>query len=155
MGVNSRLVGGVAVAACVFVGGWEGLRTKAYTDIVGVPTICYGETKGVKLGDTATKKECDAQLIISLKSHESDMRKCLRNPDDIPDKSYVAFVSLTYNIGARAFCRSTAARRLNQGNLIGACEAATWFNRAGGKRIKGLVNRRSAEYELCMEGARS
>ena len=40
------------------VGGFEGLRTKAYRDVVGVPTICFGETRGVKMGDTAT----DAQI---------------------------------------------------------------------------------------------
>ncbi|OKL45000.1 lysozyme [Pseudovibrio exalbescens] len=150
---KTRLVGGVAALAITFVGAWEGLRLAAYRDIVGVPTICYGETRGVKLGDQHTRAECDAMLLASLKRHEAGMRKCLKAPDRIPNKSYVAFVSLTYNIGTGAFCRSTATRRLNAGDLEGACEAATWFNRAGGRVVKGLHNRRSAEYRLCMEGA--
>jgi lysozyme len=32
------------------VAGFEGLRTRAYLDPVGIPTICYGHTNGVMLG---------------------------------------------------------------------------------------------------------
>ncbi|SDR00144.1 lysozyme [Pseudovibrio sp. Tun.PSC04-5.I4] len=151
---KTRLAGGIVVLIVAFVGTWEGLRTTAYSDIVGVATICYGETAGVKLGDTATKAECNTTLMKSLKKHEAGMRRCLKRPDAIPIKSYVSFVSLTYNIGTGAFCRSTAAKRLNRGDLAGACGAATWYNKAGGKTVKGLNNRRSAEYKLCMEGVR-
>ncbi|WP_299817489.1 lysozyme [uncultured Roseibium sp.] len=154
MGRNTRLAGALGAAAIALVGAWEGLRLTAYRDVVGVPTICYGETLGVKLGDRHTKTECDAMLLASLKKHEAGMRKCLKRPDTIPARSYVAFVSLTYNIGVGAFCRSTAVRRLNRGDVEGGCDAATWFNKAGGRKIRGLVNRRAAEHELCREGAR-
>ncbi|MES0811286.1 lysozyme [Roseibium sp. SCPC15] len=152
MGRKTRLVGTVGAAAIVLVGTWEGLRLNAYRDVVGVPTVCYGETYGVKLGDKHTKAECDAMLMRSLRKHEAGMRKCLKNPGAIPGKSYVAFVSLTYNIGVGAFCRSTARKRLNRGDIRGACNAAKWFNKAGGRTIKGLVNRRAAEHRLCLEG---
>ncbi len=150
---KTRLAGAVIAVIVAFVGAWEGLKTEAYRDIVGIPTICYGETKGVKMGDAATKAQCDAMLIKSLKRHEAGMRECLKYPDKIPIKTYVAFVSLTYNVGVGNFCRSTARRRLNAGNWAGACKAATWFNRAGGRKVQGLVNRRQAEYKLCMQGA--
>lgn len=149
---KTRLIGGVAAAAISLVGAWEGLRLVAYKDIVGVPTVCYGETYGVKLGDRHTKAECDDMLLASLKKHERGMRKCLVNPDAIPAQTYVTFVSLTYNIGVGAFCRSTARKRLNRGDYEGACNAATWFNKAGGKTIRGLVNRRTAEHKLCLKG---
>ena len=152
MGRKTRLAGTVGAAAIALVGAWEGLRLTAYRDMAGIPTVCYGETLGVKLGDKHTKAECDAMLLSSLKKHEAGMRKCLKAPDAIPAKSYVAFVSLTYNIGVGAFCRSTAARRLNAGDVRGACDAATWFKKAGGRTIPGLVNRRSAEHALCLEG---
>ena len=152
MGRKTRLAGTVGAAAIALVGTWEGLRLTAYRDVVGVPTVCYGETYGVKLGDKHTKAECDAMLMRSLRKHEVGMRKCLKNPDAIPGKSYVAFVSLTYNIGVGAFCRSTARKRLNRGDVRGACNAAKWFNKAGGRTIKGLVNRRAAEHRLCLEG---
>lgn len=64
-----------------------------------------------------------------------------------------------YNVGTGAICGSTAARRARAGNHAGACQALTWFNKAGGKRIRGLVLRREygdaariGEYELCMTG---
>lgn len=151
---KTRLTGWVVALIIAFVGAWEGLSTTAYKDIVGKVTICYGETLGVKMGDTATKAQCDAMLIKSLKRHEAGMRSCLKTPDKIPIKSYIAFVSLTYNIGIGNFCRSTARRRLDKGDWAGACQAATWFNSAGGRKVQGLVNRRTAEYKLCMEGAK-
>lgn len=154
MKARTRLVGGLAAGVIALVGTWEGLRHAAYEDIVGVPTICYGETLGVKLGDKASKAKCDALLLKSLKRHERGMRACLKEPDVIPEKSYIAFVSLTYNIGIGAFCRSTARKRLDAGNLKGACDAATWFNRAGGRKVRGLVSRRAAEHGLCLEGVR-
>ncbi len=149
---KTRLVGTVGAAAIALVGAWEGLRLAAYPDIVGVPTVCYGETLGVELGDKHTKLECDAMLLASLKKHEQGMRRCLKRPDVIPARSYVAFVSLAYNIGVGAFCRSTARRRLNRGDVRGACDAAAWFNKAGGRTIRGLINRRAAEHRLCLEG---
>ncbi|PVB61594.1 lysozyme [Labrenzia sp. 011] len=154
MGRRTRLAGAVGAAAIALVGAWEGLRLSAYRDVAGVPTVCYGETRGVVLGDRHSKAECDAMLLSSLRKHEAGMRRCLKAPDAIPARSYVAFVSLTYNIGVGAFCRSTAAKRLNRGDVRGACDAATWFNKAGGRMIRGLVNRRAAEHELCLEGVR-
>ncbi len=156
MGRKTRLTGSAALLAVTFVGGWEGLRLTAYLDEIASParpTVCYGETLDVKMGDQHTKAECDAMLLASLRKHEAGMRACLTSPDAIPDRSYVAFVSLTYNIGVGAFCNSTAAKRLNAGDLKGACEAGTWYTKAGGRTITGLVNRRSAEHELCLEGA--
>jgi lysozyme len=152
MGRKTRLTGVVGAAAIVLVGSWEGLRLTAYRDVVGIPTVCYGETRGVRLGDTYNKSDCDRMLLVSLKRHEAGMRRCLKRPDALPSRSYVAFVSLTYNIGVTAFCRSTARRRLDLGDLKGACDAAAWFNKAGGRTLRGLINRRRAEHRLCLEG---
>lgn len=153
MSVKTKSVAG-AVATLVFVGGWEGLRLTAYRDVVGVPTICYGETLGVKMGDTATKAECDAMLIASLKKHEAGLDRCLRPPTAIPTKTKIALVSWTYNVGVGAACSSTAVRRFNAGDYHSGCESVTWWNKGtvNGKRvtIPGLVNRRAAEYSLCV-----
>jgi len=153
-----KIIAGVAVAtatgvaAIQFVGPWEGLRLNAYRDIVGGARTCYGETKGVKMGMRFTKEQCDGIFIESLAEHEAGMRKCLTDPDSIPEKSYVAFVSLTYNIGTGGFCRSSLPYMINSGNIRGACNALPAFNRAGGKVVQGLVNRRAAEQRLCLEG---
>lgn len=138
--------------AIALVGGWEGVRTVAYRDVVGVPTVCFGETRGVRMGDRYTLEECQTMLGEALIEFEAGMRKCLKAPDAIPAKSYVAFLSLSYNIGTAAFCRSTVARRANAGDIRGACEAIILWNRAGGRVVRGLVNRRADERRICLEG---
>lgn len=150
----SRLknVGALMVAAIALVGSWEGLRTVAYKDIVGVPTVCFGETRGVEMGDRYTVEECQVMLGTALVEFETGMRRCLSKPDEIPGKSYVAFLSLSYNIGTGAFCRSTVARKANAGDIRGACEAIAMWTRAGGKVVQGLVNRRAEERQICLEG---
>ncbi|NGN45000.1 lysozyme [Mesorhizobium sp. CGMCC 1.15528] len=142
-------------AAVALVGGFEGLRTRAYIPIPGdVPTVCFGETRGVKLGDRYTVDQCKAMLGDALVEFETGMRRCLVAPESIPDKPYVAMLSLSYNIGTRAFCGSTVARKANAGDIRGACNAFTAWNKAGGRVIKGLVTRRAEERKLCLEGVR-
>lgn len=156
---RSRLVAGgtgaitgAGMLAIAIVGNWEGLRLYAYQDVVGVWTACYGETKGVRPGMRFTKEQCDVMFIGSLAEHEAGMRRCLKAPDSLPDKTYVAFVSATYNIGVAGFCGSSMARRANTGDLRGACEALMLWTKAGGRVVQGLVNRRAAERKLCLEG---
>jgi lysozyme len=147
-----RTAGALMAAAIALVGGWEGLRTVAYRDIVGVPTVCFGETRGVEMGDRYTVEECQVMLGNGLVEFETGMRRCLTNPDAIPGKSYVAFLSLSYNIGTAGFCGSTVARRANEGNYRAACEAILMWNKAGGRVVQGLVNRRQDERRICLEG---
>lgn len=156
---RSRLVAGgtgaitgAGMLAIAIVGNWEGLRLHAYQDVIGVWTACYGETKGVRPGMKFTKERCDVMFIGSLAEHEAGMRGCLKVPDSLPDKTYVAFVSATYNIGVGGFCGSSMARRANAGDLRGACDALMMWVKAGGRTVKGLVNRRTAERKLCLEG---
>jgi Phage-related lysozyme (muraminidase) len=141
-------------AAIALVGAWEGLRIVAYRDIVGVPTVCFGETRGVEMGDRYSVEECQVMLGDGLVEFEASMRRCLTSPDTIPGKSYVAFLSLSYNIGTGAFCGSTVARRANAGDIEGACNAIPMWNKAGGRIVQGLVNRRADEQRICLEGAR-
>lgn len=157
---NSRLTAGAAITALLVatVGAYEGLRLNTYKDAVGVPTICYGETEGVVMGQSKTKAECDDMLVKSLQKHEGDMRRCLDDPDGLPEKTYAAFVSFTYNVGSGNFCSSTLRRKANAGDLVGACNELTkWVyatDRRTGERIKlrGLVKRREGERALCLEG---
>lgn len=150
----SRLKKGAAITALAvaLVGGFEGLRTKAYLDVVNVPTICFGETRGVKIGDTKNVAECKAMLGEALAEFETGMRKCLKSPDSIPDRPYVAFLSLAYNVGTGAFCRSTLVKRVNAGDIRGGCDELLKWDRAGGMRWKGLTRRRQEERALCLSG---
>ena len=126
-----------------FVGGWEGLQTVAYRDPIGIPTICYGETRGVKLGMKATKEQCDAMLAEGLLEFAAGIERCL--PAGTPDTRRVAAVSLAYNIGQGAFLTSTVCRRLQAGDVQGACDAFMMWSKAGGIEFPALVNRRKAE----------
>lgn len=154
---GSRLKRGAAITALAvsLVAGFEGLRTVAYLDPVGIPTVCFGETKGVSLGDKYTVEQCKAMLGDRLVEFEAGMTKCIANPARVPDKSYVAFLSFTYNVGVGAFCKSTLVKKLNAGDLIGACNELPKWVKAGGITLPGLVKRREAERQLCLEGARA
>lgn len=135
------------------IGGFEGLRLKSYPDIVHVWTVCYGETRGVKPGMTFTKAECDVKLANALVEFETGMRVCLRQPDALSDKVYVADLSLAYNIGVGAFCKSSIAAYQNAGRVRESCERFMLYNKAGGRVVKGLTERRKQERALCLAGA--
>lgn len=128
----------------------------AYRDIVGVATLCYGETLGVRIGDRATDAQCRQKLERRLSKdfreglhrYFTDQTKASR----LPPERDAAYVSLAYNVGIRGAGRSTATRRLNAGDLAGGCTALTWWNKAGGRVVRGLVRRRADEYRLCMNG---
>ncbi|HWU19391.1 MAG TPA: lysozyme [Devosia sp.] len=138
--------------AVAFVGGWEGLRLKSYPDIIGVWTACYGSTENIRPGMQFTKAQCDELLVDDLVEHEAGLRRCLKSPDTIPVKSYVAFVSWTFNVGVYNACHSTLVRKVNAGDVAGACNELPRWNRAGGKVVQGLINRRADERRLCLEG---
>lgn len=148
------------VAAIVAIGAFEGYSATAYPDIIGIPTICYGETKGVKLGDYSTREQCDAKLSKRLVEFNEGINKCIKVP--LTDNQRVAFVSLAYNVGVPAFCSSSIPRRINAGDSVGACRVLLDFNgvciqrNLSGKCIQkrvvqGLVNRRMKENQLCLQ----
>ena len=136
---------------------WEGYRPEAYRDIVGVLTICYGETEGVLEGEVRTREECEAGLRAGLVRYWRALLPYFE-PGTLamfltPERG-AAFNSLSWNVGVSGTGRSTAMRRLNAGDIRGACEAFALWNRAGGRVIRGLVNRRADETALCMVGVR-
>ena len=135
------------------VGGFEGMRTIAYRDPVGIPTVCFGETRGVHMGAHYTPAECKGMLGAALPQYEAQMAGCLTHPEKVPDLSYGAFVSTTYNIGGGGFCKSSMARDTNAGNLISACNDLLKYDRAAGIVLPGLKKRREEERALCLEGA--
>lgn len=142
---------GAIALAVAFIAPREGEELRAYRDIVGVPTICYGETRGVQMGDTATHAECTTMLAEAVADFERQMRPCV--PAGLPDKTEAAFLSFSYNLGPRILCASpTMSRLIKAGDIAGACRAMIMFNRAGGKVVRGLTIRREAERDLCLEG---
>lgn len=141
----------VIMASAAIVQPWEGRELRAYQDIVNVWTICDGDTNNVRPGQVATPEECDVRLYTNLRRYHAELRKCL-TVAPLPVKTEAAFVSWTYNIGWGAACRSTLVRLANAGNLRAACDQLLRWNRAGGREVRGLTNRREAERRICLEG---
>lgn len=149
----TKVTVGFIGAAAAFVAGWEGLYLSTYKDIVGVPTVCYGETIDVKPDDHYTAAECKAMLLTRLMDdYYTPMLKCVPEVAKLPDRPAIAFLSLTYNVGVGAFCGSTLAKKIKAGDIRGACNELPKWNRAGGRVVQGLVNRRADELKLCLEG---
>lgn len=140
---------GVLALAVGSIGTWEGLETKAYRDIVGVWTVCYGETLGVKPGDQYTPAECEAMLEPRVIQFWNDLDRCIADFDTAPVSVQAATTSWAYNVGVGAACRSTLAKRLRAKQYSQACDQLPRWNRAGGKIIQGLTNRRISERRLC------
>ncbi len=125
----------------------------AYRDIVGVLTICDGDTKGVRAGMVETREGCTRRLEQQLIAHAEPVMACvptLREPGR--DYQRAAAVSLAFNIGVSGFCRSTAAKRFRVRDWRGGCDAFLVWNRAGGKVVRGLTLRRQRERAICLRG---
>ena len=142
-------VGVLAVSATCLVGiaTHEGYRSEAYKDTVGIPTIGFGETAGVRMGDKTTPERALVQLLESTEKHADAIRQCIHVP--LYQHEFDAYISLAYNIGTGAFCKSTLVKKLNQGDYTGACNEIRRWNKAGGKVLPGLTRRRQKEYRLC------
>lgn len=148
--VRSKKTAAWCAIAVTCVSGFEGLRTVAYADPVGIPTICFGETKGVRMGDRATVEKCKGMLAESLQIANRQVDSCVSQ--FLPDTRRAALVSFTYNVGGQAFCSSTLVRKLNAGDTRGACNELSRWTRAKGIELPGLAKRRAAERAMCMQG---
>ncbi len=156
-GRNKAMIGG-AVAAALLVATpgiqrWEGKRNATYLDVVGVPTACYGHTgpDTGPVGKRWTDVQCDALLREDIAEHMEGALGCVPALRDRVNQ-LAAATMLTFNIGVAAFCRSTVARRFNAGDWAGGCAAFSMWVKAGGITLRGLVNRRAHEREICMRG---
>jgi len=155
--VKSKTIAGGAAAAVIalatpFIAKWEGVEYRAYRDIVGVPTICYGETRGVRMGDTATPVECRAMLQQGVAEFYAGVARCITHPA-VPVGVQASMTELAYNVGVAPVCRSTMMRRANAGDWRGACDELRKWVKAGGATVRGLSNRRAdSKASLCLRG---
>jgi lysozyme len=138
----------LSASALVGIATWEGFKPKAYIPIPGdVPTIGFGTTANVKMGDTIDPVTALKRKIDDVSKFEGALKQCVKV--ELHQHEYDAFLSLAYNIGPGAFCKSTLVRKLNAGDYEGACKEILRWDRASGKVVQGLTNRRQAEYKQC------
>ncbi|WAX24063.1 putative lysozyme [Xanthomonas phage P4] len=146
---------GISATLLSFTQGHEGVRYAAYLDTGRVPTICYGHTKGVAMGMTATKAQCDKWLIEDLQIAQQGVRKHLKAP--VNRNQIDAYTDFVFNVGEKAFADSTMLRKANAGDREGSCkEFLRWVYvgkldcRLSSSRCSGIPKRRDAEFALCL-----
>lgn len=150
--MRGKLVGLVGIAAAgilsIAVPYFEGTENVGYLDIAGVPTKCSGDTTNVIVGHRYSDAECRKSLETQLVAHAVPVLECVPQLKGHPYQ-LAAAISLAYNIGSSAFCRSTTAAKFRAGDWAAACRAFELWNKAGGKVVGGLVRRRAEERALC------
>ena len=138
----------LSAAALVGIAVREGYVPVAYTPVAGdVPTIGFGTTEGVHAGDTVTVPRALTKLLDDASKFERAVKRCA--PVPLYQYEFDAYVSLTYNIGEGAFCKSTLAKYLNAGDYEAACKEILKWDKFQGKPLRGLTNRRNEEFKKC------
>lgn len=144
----------LSATALITIASHEGFRDTAYIPVPGdVPTIGFGSTtnldgSAVRMGQRTTPVAALKRLGADVKVFEDAVKRCA--PVPMHQYEFDAYVSLTYNIGAGAFCRSTLAKKLIQYDYEGACKEILRWNMFQGKPLEGLTNRRKEEYNMCI-----
>jgi lysozyme len=127
----------------------EGYRDNAYIPVAGdVPTIGFGTTQNVRMGDKITVPQALNRALDDVQKFEGAMKRCVKVP--LHQYEYDAYLSLTYNIGEGAFCRSTLVRLLNEQRYDEACKQILRWNNFQGRPLRGLTIRREKEYAMCI-----
>ena len=151
MSLRTKGLGVVAAASIAIatptIATWEGFRAQPYKDIGGVWTVCYGETQGIDRNRTYTKQECDDMLASRVPYYYHSAMKYVET--DIPITMRAALTSFNYNVGETNFKKSTLLKKTNKRDLWGACNELERWSYVGQMWVKGLNNRRKAEYRLC------
>ena len=135
---------------------FEGYSSTPYRCAAGVWTIGFGTTRypsGRRV--TRSDPDCTREQAETWLHHELEkaervvIRYCKIY---LNDKQRAALASFVYNLGSGAFRASTLRRRINSGDWDDVPYQMSRWNKAGGRVLRGLVRRRTAEAELWNTG---
>lgn len=149
--MNRTSMAGLSISGIALIGLLvaEGYRDTAYIPVPGdVPTIGFGTTNNVRMGQRIEVTQALTSALVDVQRFEGAMKRCVTTP--LHQYEYDAYVSLTYNIGEGAFCRSTLVRLLNKEDYNGACKQILRWDKFKGKPLRGLTVRREKEYKMCI-----
>lgn len=132
---------------------FEGLKLKPYLCSAKVPTIGYGNTyypdgKRVTLLDKEITKQYAFEIFKDIADKFAKrVNEMVKQP--LTQNQFNSLVSFAYNIGTGAFSTSTLLKKVNANpnDLTIRNEFLKW-NKANGKVIEGLNNRRKKESDL-------
>ena len=131
---------------------FEGFRSRAYIPVPGdVPTIGYGFTRGVQMGDVMSEAEAETRLAEELAEYERGVMRATGG--DVTQNQFDALVSFSFNVGVAGMARSTTIRAHKAGDYQAAARAFGLWNKSGGRVYPGLTRRRAAEAALYLERA--
>ena len=125
---------------------FEGCKLEAYLCSAGVPTIAFGRTKNVKIGDTCTQEQADAWLEEELEEYTGYVSDAVTQT--LQQNQIDAMVAWTYNLGPSNLRSSTMLQVLNEGKFQEVPQQMRRWNKANGKVLPGLERRRLAESML-------
>jgi lysozyme len=98
-----------------------------------------------------TREEVDAILAKDLERFERGVLKYC--PTAGSNQSWLdSLVSFSFNVGLGTLQRSTLRQKHNRGDYAGAADELLKYSFAGGKVLKGLLNRRKDERALYLGG---
>lgn len=149
----------LSASALVGIAQFESYTDTAVIPVKGdVPTVGFGTTRGVKMGDTTTPPRALVRLLADADEYSRAVKRCA--PVPMYQYEFDSTVSFVYNVGPTAFCNSTMAKKFRSGDYQGACAEIlrwTYFNGRDCKRPEnrcgGLAKRRQAEYRQCKGAA--
>ena len=149
-------IAAIALSAAGVVGitSSEGFTSKAIIPTKGdVPTYGHGTTRKtdgspVRMGDSITRKQAAELFNRDASQFSAAIKRCVKVP--LTQGEFDAYVSLAYNVGSGAFCKSTLVKRLNDRDYDRACEEIKRWDKMGGRVLRGLTARRDREYRMCV-----
>ncbi|MGL4193191.1 MAG: lysozyme [Vibrio sp.] len=157
--IEGHAVGDLRISpkGLAITGNAEGCRLDPYTCPSGLVTNGIGNTHGVP--DSPVNLE---QVAKDWVTNLQEAERCINQAEAIGGNTmsqgqFDAFVSFSFNAGCSRFMRNpdgTPTRiysAIRQGDFVKACSELPYWVYGGGKKLPGLVSRRSLEYERCME----
>ncbi len=137
-----------------FIQSFEKCRLIAYDDGVGVWTIGWGHTEGVKPGMACTQENADAWFASDISVFERAVERLSHVP--LSQSQFDALVAFAYNVGVGSLSMSTLLRKLNEHNYLAAANQFEAWNKGtvDGRLVvlDGLTKRRRAERRIFLEG---
>lgn len=162
----------LSASGLVYIAQREDYRADAYPDAVhgtAVPTIGFGSTDGVKMGDKTTPVRALVRLRGDAQEAEVALKRCLPQVPMHPWE-WDAVVALAHNAGVTTVCKnnartgpSTLALRLQALDYVGMCQAILLYDRAGpvhkpsdrcshpdNRTCRGVWRDRQALHAMCL-----
>lgn len=124
----------------------EGLRLDAYLCPAGIPTIGWGHTKGVKMGQHITIAMAEDMLVEDIAPIERLLNSLKIN---FRQEQFDALTSWIFNLGAGKFKSSTMYKLiLENARDEDITDSLIKWTYSGNQQLSGLLKRRVAEANL-------